>query len=215
MEDFGGSSLREFALGGRRGQNSDSDTVSSTSFPETRPSLEDLVSIAVQIAEGLEVIHSSQVVHKDINPDNIIAKRSEGGELMIQIIDFNLAEVTERGCLMRIPFGFIVEESGILMKCIGFDRTNRTNAAYCRLPNSLGVTLWELLVGRRPFNFDDATEYVHAHLAKEIEAPVLYNPDIPVVLSDIVQKVRIHCWEDTFDFPYLSSHNPGKKKKET
>ncbi|KAJ3036722.1 hypothetical protein HDV00_002435 [Rhizophlyctis rosea] len=148
MEDFGGTSLREGVLGGRRkgrrwisepssthpphlqpenvvltnplipsklldnlirsssssssifsGRSSvtSSDTSPTARLANvTRPPLEEFISIAVQLAEALQIIHGAQVIHKDINPDNIIVRRDpQTNQIEVQVVDFNLAEVMD------------------------------------------------------------------------------------------------------------------------
>ena len=54
---------------------------------------------------------------------------------------------------------------------------------------SLGVTFYELLAGRLPFESDDPLALVHAHLAKAPRTITDLNPDLPPILSDIVMKL--------------------------
>ncbi|KAJ3180213.1 hypothetical protein HDU87_002090 [Geranomyces variabilis] len=122
LEDYGGISLREFALSKAKadpslklGSNPASTAAQSISAkvaaktpPMTPPpksdsttptrqlGLDDFLIIATQLAEALEIVHAAQIMHKDINPDNIIVKRV-GTQIGVQLIDFNLAEVTDMG----------------------------------------------------------------------------------------------------------------------
>ncbi|KNC99177.1 serine/threonine protein kinase [Spizellomyces punctatus DAOM BR117] len=172
LEDYGGMSLREFALGKRQ--------------PQGRLiGLEDFLHIATQLAEALDIVHAAQVVHKDINPDNIVVRRDKG-RIGAQLIDFNLAEVTDMGTqptqrnYLEGTLAYLSpEQTGRMQRVVDY----RTDFY------SLGITLWEVLVGSPPFQFDDATEYVHAHLAKEIEPANLHDPLIPKAFSDIINKL--------------------------
>ncbi|TPX56328.1 hypothetical protein PhCBS80983_g04612 [Powellomyces hirtus] len=211
LEDYKGVSLREFALGkptntppdNQSAQDTDPSLATSgfaaptpaaqksapsTSTilpPRTRQiGLDDFLCIAVQLAEALEIVHAAQVMHKDINPDNIVVKRI-GGQIGVQLIDFNLAEVTDMGSQGQRNYleGTLAylspEQTGRMQRVVDY----RTDFY------SLGLTLWEVLVGAPPFQFDDATEYVHAHLAKEIESPRVHDPLIPQAFSDVIDKL--------------------------
>ncbi|KAJ3182812.1 hypothetical protein HDU85_002415 [Gaertneriomyces sp. JEL0708] len=217
LEDCGGVSLREFVEGATvkkdvfwNSRVADAMTGSENSLADIdgvarkpavrRTTLEDFLCIALQLSECLEIIHAAQVIHKDINPDNIVIKYNNfspqvrpsdptaaaHSRLSIQLIDFNLAEVTDMGT-QTIQRNYLEgtlsylspEQTGRMGRLVDY----RTDFY------SLGVTLWELLVGRRCFVFDDATEYVHAHLAKEIESPHVHDPIIPHSFCAIIQKL--------------------------
>ncbi|KAJ3158990.1 hypothetical protein HDU86_002159 [Geranomyces michiganensis] len=220
LEDYGGISLREFALGKAKpaitnsnvGSNPASTAAHSISAKvaaktppimppskadSTKPTrqigLDDFLIIATQLAEALEIVHAAQIMHKDINPDNIIVKRI-GGQIGVQLIDFNLAEVTDMGSQGQRNYleGTLAylspEQTGRMQRVVDY----RTDFY------SLGLTLWEVLVGSPPFQFEDATEYVHAHLAKEVEAAKSYDPLIPQAFSDIIDKLASKSPEDRY-----------------
>ncbi|KAI8822980.1 uncharacterized protein EV422DRAFT_386969 [Fimicolochytrium jonesii] len=206
LEDYGGVSLREFALskptessrpGNSSVPGSAADSDAGNGGPKFKDGsrekfsrknrqigLEEFLSIATQLAEALEIVHAAQVMHKDINPDNIVVKRT-GPHLGVQLIDFNLSEVTDMGNQMTRGYleGTLAymspEQTGRMQRIVDY----RTDFY------SLGLTLWEVLVGQPPFQFEDATEYVHAHLAKEVESPRLYNDAIPQIFVDIVMRL--------------------------
>ncbi|KAJ3160525.1 hypothetical protein HDU88_007936 [Geranomyces variabilis] len=220
LEDYGGISLREFALSKAKpadptlklSSNPASTAAQSisakvagktppitppTRSDSTRPTrqlgLDDFLNIATQLAEALEIVHAAQIMHKDINPDNIIVKRI-GTQIGLQLIDFNLAEVTDMGSQGQRNYleGTLAylspEQTGRMQRVVDY----RTDFY------SLGLTLWEVLVGSPPFQFEDATEYVHAHLAKEVETAKSYDPLIPQVFSDIIDKLASKSPEDRY-----------------
>ncbi|KAJ3013028.1 hypothetical protein HKX48_005959 [Thoreauomyces humboldtii] len=102
----GGSDLGT-GIGGSVAGTSDSPVVvapPAPGTPEKTPRkgtrqlpLEEFLHIATQLAEALEIVHAAQVMHKDINPDNIVIKRLANNQVGVQLIDFNLAEVTDMG----------------------------------------------------------------------------------------------------------------------
>ncbi|KAJ3092118.1 hypothetical protein HK102_010543 [Quaeritorhiza haematococci] len=201
LEDFGGCSLRRYMNheGDRRLDAIDGDAfttatdgsadrgvqrLSAVSGESFRVSLDEFLSIAVQLAEALEIVHGVGVMHKDINPDNIVIRKEESGAIYTQLIDFNLSEVVSmdappkrevQGTLAYLS----PEQTGRLDQPVDF----RTDFY------SLGVTFWEMLVGRPPFSCSDATEYVHSHLAIEIEPANLFNTNVPTAIAAIISKM--------------------------
>jgi serine/threonine protein kinase len=78
MNDFAGKSLREYMAA------------------EPVLNFEEFLNIALQIAESLDIIHCMGVIHRNINPDNIIVKYSDG-KLQLQVVDFSLARYNRPG----------------------------------------------------------------------------------------------------------------------
>ncbi|KAJ3332434.1 hypothetical protein HDU76_000247 [Blyttiomyces sp. JEL0837] len=190
LEDFGGQSLRRYGIHDFKSEGGPTPASDDQVCVATRKlCLEEILDISLQLSEALDIIHRCNVIHKDINPDNIVVRRVND-VTDIQIIDFNLAEIREnlidadgdenpRPLLHGTLAYMSPEQTGRLVRTIDY----RTDFY------SLGVTLWELLIGRPPFIFPDSMYYVHAHIAKEIDAPHQLDPTIPLPLSEIVQKL--------------------------
>ncbi|MDJ0573090.1 MAG: AAA family ATPase, partial [Pleurocapsa sp. MO_192.B19] len=174
LEDFGGESLK--AMSDR------------TSFK-----LEELLTIAIKIADSLAAIHAANVIHKDINPSNIVFN-PQTGEL--KLIDFGIATVfswenlnlKHPNCLEGTLAYISPEQTG---------RMNRT-LDYRTDFYSLGVTFYELLTQQLPFTATEAIELVHSHLAKQPIPPHQLNPAIPPVVSQIVLKLMAKTAEDRY-----------------
>jgi tetratricopeptide (TPR) repeat protein len=122
---------------------------------------EDTLKIAVQIAKGLQAAHEKQIVHRDIKPTNIMF--SESGAATV--LDFGLAKskhqthVTKLGTTMGTVAYMSPEQTR------GDDVDHRTDIW------SLGVMLYEMTAGRRPFrgDYDEAVIY---SILNEAPAPV-------------------------------------------
>jgi len=147
LKDFGGVPLREYVFGHHKRDR----MLFSPTSPLPSLSLEDFLSIAIQLCEGLRAIHDASVTHKDINPDNIICKKTDDGP-QIQIIDFNLAEISGQENQQLTHMGL----HGTLAY-LSPEQTGRTNrfVDYRTDMYSLGITFWEILVGYPPFEFKD------------------------------------------------------------
>ncbi|MBF0225802.1 MAG: AAA family ATPase [Desulfobacterales bacterium] len=141
--------------------------------------MESLIDIFIKITEGLKDIHASNIVHRDINPANIIFN-NETKEL--KIIDFGISSLLsdEKNYSIIGTFSYIApEQTGRINRPIDF-----RSDFY-----SLGVTFYEMLTKRLPFETNDVMELIHCHIAKMSDPLSLLNPLIPTPLSDIIFKL--------------------------
>lgn len=151
------------------------------------------LSIAKAIADGLVKIHAQSIVHRDINPKNIIV---ELGTQRTYIIDFGIAT----------RLGHSQEQSGPLSGAVGTlayiapEQTGRMNRTVDERADlySFGVTLYEMLVGSLPFTTPDMTEMVYSHIARSPVPPHEANPEISQTLSDIVMKLLAKNAEERY-----------------
>ncbi len=151
------------------------------------------LSLASMIADGLAAIHAADVIHKEICPSNIVFNPRSGD---LKIIDFDGATPLFRESpAMMNPRA--VEGALTYISPEQTGRMNRT-VDYRTDFYSLGVTLYELLAGRPPFESPDAMELVHCHMARIPEAPRALNPLVPEGISDIVMKLLAKAPEDRY-----------------
>jgi predicted ATPase/signal transduction histidine kinase/tRNA A-37 threonylcarbamoyl transferase component Bud32 len=148
--------------------------------------------LALSLASTLAEIHSRNVIHKDIKPSNIILEPSGEGRL----IDFGVATLQKIEHLDAAP-GHLVEGTLAYMSP---EQTGRMNRAvdYRTDFYSLGVTFYELLTGRRPFQGRDALEWFHAHMAQNPKPPHELNAHVPPALSAIVLKLMAKVAEERY-----------------
>ncbi len=149
--------------------------------------------LAMGITEILSDIHRQNVIHKDINPSNIIWNPETN---QLKIIDFCIAAVLPCETVelaspnaLRGTLGYISpEQTGRMNRSLDF----RTDFY------SLGITFYELLTSRLPFETGDPLELVHWHIARTPAAPHQHNPEIPRVISDIIMKLMAKNAEDRY-----------------
>ncbi|WP_224361616.1 trifunctional serine/threonine-protein kinase/ATP-binding protein/sensor histidine kinase [Hyalangium versicolor] len=150
------------------------------------------LSVALSLAGTLAEIHNRNVIHRDIKPSNIILEPS--GEA--RLIDFGVATLQKVEHLSAAPVHLIEGTLAYMSP----EQTGRMNRAvdYRTDFYSLGITLYELLTGRRPFQGRDALEWFHAHMAQTPRAPHELNEQVPVALSAIVMKLLAKTAEDRY-----------------
>lgn len=175
LEDFGGCSLDRI-------------------ITATALGLREFLNVSIMIAGALAEIHDAKVMHKDINPSNIVYNQSTGA---LKIIDFGIATKLsfENPDIMNPE---VIEGTLPYLSPEQTGRMNRT-LDYRTDFYSLGVTLYELLTGMLPHRASDALEMVHCHIAKHPVAPHLCHPEIPEPVSEIVMKLLAKNAEDRYE----------------
>jgi len=174
FEDFGGLSLRML-------------------MDERKFTLSEFLHIAIQITDSLGNIHEANIIHKDINPSNIVFNPETG---QLKIIDFGLAtRLTSSHPNPNNPKSL----EGTLAY-ISPEQTGRMNRTldYRTDFYSLGVTFYELLTHKLPFATNDAIELVHCHLAKQPLPACEVSSEIPQPVSNIVMKLLAKNAEERY-----------------
>ncbi|MBW4594472.1 MAG: AAA family ATPase [Brasilonema angustatum HA4187-MV1] len=178
LEDFGGESLESSMR-----QQSDFCPMPLSIF----------LDMAIAITEILGRIHAAHVIHKDINPGNIVFNPRTG---VVKIIDFGIATRFSRTnptfkslhLLEGTPAYLSPEQTGRMNRMLDY----RTDFY------SLGVTFYELLTGQLPFPTIDLLELVHCHIARPPIPPHELNATIPQPVSDLILKLMAKNAEDRY-----------------
>jgi len=155
--------------------------------------LEDILSIAIQLADALSVIHHAQVIHKDLHPGNIIINPENQ---QVQIIDFGLASLLTR----EQPILAAPERLEGILAYLSPEQTGRMNRSvdYRTDFYTLGITLYELITGHVPFNAVDALGMVHAHIAKTHKPVIKACPNTPPIISSLIDKLLNKVAEERY-----------------
>jgi predicted ATPase/serine phosphatase RsbU (regulator of sigma subunit)/tRNA A-37 threonylcarbamoyl transferase component Bud32 len=192
LEDFGASSLKQLMNQGRE--------AGMGAFP-----LEEFLSIAIKIVESLSGIHTANIIHKDINPANIIYNQETD---QLKIIDFGIStQFNRENPTLKNPN--VLEGT---LAYISPEQTGRMNRSldYRTDFYSLGVTFYELLTGKLPFETNDALELVHCHIAKVPITPHQVNPEIPKAVSEIVMKLMAKTAEERYQSAFGIRNDLGQ-----
>ncbi|BAZ21459.1 serine/threonine protein kinase and signal transduction histidine kinase with GAF and PAS/PAC sensor [Kalymmatonema gypsitolerans NIES-4073] len=183
LEDFGATSLNLLM---------NAPVGAKHTFP-----LPEFLKLAIKTAEILGSIHSYHVIHKDINPSNIVLNPETG---QLKIIDFGISTlITRSNPTLKNPN--VLEGT---LAYISPEQTGRMNRSldYRTDFYSLGVTFYELLTGKLPFETNDALELVHCHIAQHPIPPHQLGGKggtaIPKAVSDIVMKLMGKTAEERY-----------------
>ncbi|WP_411678918.1 serine/threonine protein kinase [Clostridium thailandense] len=143
-----------------------------------------ILNIFIEIAQAIEKLHNRNLIHKDINPGIFLINQdfSEVG-----ILDFGL---TKKMNYSGKEF-HNNERSEVLLPYVSPEQTGRTGRFidYRTDFYSLGVSMYELITGQRPFDTDNILEMIHNHIAKIPVTPHMVNQDIPKPVSAIIMKL--------------------------
>lgn len=156
----------------------DGERLDSLLNHQSKLPVNEAVSIALDIAGALYHAHNNDIVHRDIKPSNILIERSTG---IAKIADFGIVKapwvvLTKQGNVVGSP-GYMSPE-----QINGFEPDPRTDIF------SLGVVLYEMLVGKHPFLRDDVQSTLLATLSGKYTPLNKMNPGIPLALESVIDK---------------------------
>ncbi len=152
--------------------------------------MQEVLRIAQAVGQALTYAHGQGVLHRDIKPSNILLT-SDGG---VYLTDFGLARMAEAGestlsrdALLGTPQYVAPEQAK------GVKELDARTDVY-----SLGVVLYELLVGRPPFVADTPYAVIHDHIFTPLPLPSKLNPDLPEPAQRLLLKALAKEPDDRF-----------------
>ena len=137
--------------------------------------LGEALEIARQIAEGLQAAHAAGIVHRDLKPGNVMLL-PDG---TVRILDFGLAKARDQS----------LSETGVRFGTVSYMSPEQIRGGNVDGRSdlwALGVVLYEMLRGRKPFRGDEEVAIVHAILHDEPELPSTDRADISAALEGVV-----------------------------
>ncbi|MCA0457950.1 MAG: protein kinase [Chloroflexi bacterium] len=172
MELITGISLRQY-MNRLREQNKQVD-------------LSEVVSLTVQLADGMHYAHQQGMIHRDLKPESVVLKTSAviGPIVRYQpvLTDFTVAQQSATGEIFvtdkpDTDFPYMSPE-----QCLG-ERVDLRSDIY-----ELGVLLYEMLIGRPPYQPRSIAEAVRMHAREPLQAPTDFREEIPDDLEKIVMR---------------------------
>lgn len=133
-------------------------------------------SIALQVAAGLEAAHNNGIIHRDVKPQNIII--SLDGKA--KVADFGIARAASSNTI-----------NSSVMGSVHYSAPEQTRGGYSDAKSdiySMGITMYEMLTGRVPFNGESTVAVALKHLQEEMQPPSKLVPEIPHSTEQIILK---------------------------
>lgn len=155
---------------------------------KVRLTTKEAISIAIQVAMGIEAAHNNHIIHRDIKPQNIIISK----EGKVKVTDFGIAKAASSNTLTSNVMGSVHYTSPEQARG-GF--SDEKSDIY-----SLGITIFEMLTGRVPFNGDTTVAIAIKHIQNPMPLMRDFVPEIPLSVENIVMK----CTQKSPDRRYQS-----------
>lgn len=155
---------------------------------KARLSVKEAISIAIQVSMGIEAAHNNHIIHRDIKPQNIMISK----EGKVKVTDFGIAKAATSNTI-----------TSNVMGSVHYTSPEQARGGYSDEKSdiySLGITLFEMLTGRVPFNGETTVAIAIKHIQEELPSPREFVPEIPVSVELIVFK----CCQKSPDRRYQS-----------
>lgn len=155
---------------------------------KARLSTKEAVTIAIEISKGIEAAHNNHIIHRDIKPQNIIISK----EGKVKVTDFGIAKAATSNTI-----------TSNVMGSVHYTSPEQARGGYSDEKSdiySLGITMYEMLTGKVPFNGETTVAIAIKHIQEEIEFPEELLSEIPISLQQIVFK----CCQKSPDRRYPS-----------
>ena len=155
---------------------------------KARLSVKEAVSIAIQVSMGIEAAHNNHIIHRDIKPQNIMISK----EGKVKVTDFGIAKAATSNTI-----------TSNVMGSVHYTSPEQARGGYSDERSdiySLGITIFEMLTGRVPFNGETTVAIAIKHIQEDLPSPRDFVPEIPVSVEQIVFK----CCQKSPDRRYQS-----------
>ena len=146
------------------------------------------VEVAMQVAKGLEAAHEQGIIHRDVKPQNIMISR----EGKIKVADFGIARMVSTETITASTMG-----------SVHYISPEQARGGACDARSdiySLGITLYEMVTGRVPFDGESSVAVALKHVQEQIRPPKEVEPSI----SDNLDKIILKCTQKNPAYRYAS-----------
>lgn len=143
---------------------------------KVRLTTKEAISIAIQVAMGIEAAHNNHIIHRDIKPQNIIISK----EGKVKVTDFGIAKAASSNTITSNVMGSVHYTSPEQARG-GF--SDEKSDIY-----SMGITMFEMLTGRVPFNGDTTVAIAIKHIQDPMPLLRDFVPEVPQSVENIVMK---------------------------
>ena len=146
------------------------------------------IGIAIQVAQGIAAAHEQHIIHRDIKPQNMIISRDGN----VKVADFGIARAVSSQTMNATAVG-----------SVHYISPEQARGGYCDERSdiySFGITMYEMVTGRVPFEGDNTVAVALAHLETPITPPSQLNP----VVSSGLEQIILKCTQKKPDRRYSS-----------
>src|ERR1700730_18081963 len=149
--------------------------------------IHDAVELGIQVADALDSAHRRDIIHRDMKPANLfLVDRGQ-----VKILDFGLAKLVSPQAAVLTTGGATRDQTaeGVTLGTVAYMSPEQVTGEQldCRTDLfSLGVVLYECLTGRQPFTGKTSAVIFSAILTRAPVAPVLFNPELPPRLQEVI-----------------------------
>ena len=165
---------------------------------KARISVKEAISIAIQVSMGIEAAHNNHIIHRDIKPQNIIISK----EGKVKVTDFGIAKAATSNTI-----------TSNVMGSVHYTSPEQARGGYSDERSdiySLGITLFEMLTGRVPFNGETTVAIAIKHIQEPLPSPREFVSEIPVSVEQIVFK----CCQKSPDRRYQTIAGKAEEEEE-
>ena len=144
------------------------------------------------IISAMSAAHKNGILHRDIKPENILI--SKDGR--VKVADFGLAKGPQLGATLTV-------ESSVILGSVSYLSPEQVQRGLSDMRSdvySLGIVLFEMLTGKKPFDGESPIQIAYKHVNENVVAPSSLNPSIPPELDEIVLRA--------------TANNPDKRFKD-
>jgi eukaryotic-like serine/threonine-protein kinase len=181
-----------------------------TNAPQGRLSLTEALDVAAQIAAALATAHEAGIAHRDIKPENVMMRRDG----IVKVLDFGLAKLTEESQgdektggqgddPIVFPPPLLISTVGVVMGTPRYMSPEQARGEKVDARTdifSMGVTLYEMVTGRNPFEGETVSDVIAAIQRSEPSLLTEVQPELPSELQRIVSKALAKERDERYQF---------------
>lgn len=158
----------------------DGSTLRDYLFERGKLSVEEVLRYLIPVVSALAEAHSIGIIHRDIKPENILI--SKDGR--VKIADFGLARGSQLGSTLTV-------ESSVVLGSVSYLSPEQVQRGISDARSdiySLGIVLFELLTGKKPYDGDSPIQIAYKHVNERVPSARHIEPTIPEALDAIISK---------------------------
>jgi len=157
-----------------------------------RLSVPEALDVGIQVASALSAAHKAGIIHRDIKPENIMIRRDG----IVKVLYFGLAKLTENQPATQVDTevatkGLIKTEPGVVVGTAQYMSPEQVRGLALDARTdifSIGVVLYEMVAGRRPFEGTTVTDMIVSILERKPPTLTTFGREIPETIEWIVSK---------------------------